>query len=246
MSMTMLGLRALLFRSRTLALALLPLIVGAVSLALAVAAQPTDLRDAYPALSANLLVSLVVALVCLVLGVNAFDDERDGGTMPLLMATATPRWRIVVAKLVAAWLAALVVSLPAVLGVGVLGQRAGFPAGEVWSSLFGTLVLSCAAYVALFVLLSLLTARALLVGLGYIVVWEGSFATYVTSLRNLSIGAYGRRLVGVVWPTAEIPFKVPDIGVTGGGVVLLVVLLVGTGLAVWRLPHIDATSRSTG
>jgi ABC-2 type transport system permease protein len=68
----------------------------------------------------------------------------------------------------------------------------------------------------------------------------------VTSLRNLSVGAYGRRLVGAVWSQRTIPFKVPDIGVTGGAVVLACVLAVAGALAMWRLPHVDATSSGGG
>ncbi|RZS90237.1 ABC-2 type transport system permease protein [Motilibacter rhizosphaerae] len=241
-----LGLRALLLRTRTLALALLPLVMAVVCVVLAFAVSQDKLADVYPDLGANLLVALVVALVALVLGVNAFDDERDGGTFPLLAATSTPRWRIVGARVVAAWIATVLVALPAVVGCGVLGSRAGFSAGEVWGSLLAMLVLTSGAYCALFVLLSLLTQRALLIGLGYVVVWETSFAAFVKSLRNLSIGAYGRRLVGAVWDPDQIPFKVPSVGVTGAVVVLVAVIAVGTGLAMRRLPHVDVNQSGGG
>ncbi|RKS71504.1 ABC-2 type transport system permease protein [Motilibacter peucedani] len=246
MSMFGLGLRALLFRSRTIALALLPLVVGAICAALAFSAQQSDLERVYPRLGADLFVSQLVALVALVLGVNAFDDERDSGTLPLLLATSTPRWRIVGAKLVAAWVATVLISLPGLVGCALLGSQAGLSTGEVWGSLFGALLLSAAGYVAVFVLLSLLTARSLLIGLGYVVVWEGSFATYVKSLRNLSIGSFGRRLIGSLYPDKGIPFKVADVGVTGAVVVLVAVSAVAAVLAVRRLPHVDATASGAG
>ena len=246
MSMLTLGLRALLFRSRTLALFLLPLLIGTISVALAFTVSQSDLESVYPQLSAELFVSLVVARVALALGVSALDDERDAGTLPLLLATTPPRWRIVGAKLVAAWLATVVIALPAMLGVGLLGTRAGFPAGEVWAGSVATLLLTSAGYVSVFVLLSLVTSRSLLVGLGYIVIWEGSFATYVTSLRNLSIGSYGRRLIGSPWNADAIPFKVADVGIVGAVVVLVVLAAAAAVLAMRRLPHVDATASGAG
>ena len=246
MSMYALGLRALLLRTRTLGLALLPLLVGAIALAVAFAAQENDVRQAYSALGAQMFVSQVVALVSLVLGVNAFDDERDGGTLPLLMATTVPRWRIVGAKLAAAWTATVLVCLPALVGCAFLGSQGGFSAGRVWASLATSLVLSAAGYVSLFVLISLVSTRSLLFGLAYIVVWEGSFATFVKSLRNLSIGSYGRRIVGSSWAKADIPFKAADVGVVGALVVLVAVVVVASGLAMRRLPHVDALASGGG
>lgn len=245
-----LALRALLLRRRTLGLALLPVAVGLVAAGIAVGAQPADLEGAYATLAADLLLSLVVALVALVLGVNAFDDEREGGTLPLLLATATPRGRIVGAKLVSAWLATVLVCLPAVLGCALLGARAaGGPgalsgAAQVWGSVLVAAVLSGAGYVAVFVLLSLVTGRSLLVGLAYVLVWEGLLATYATALRNLSVGAFGRRVLAGPWPDGAAPFEVADTGVAGAAVVLLAVSAVAALLAARRLPHLEASAIS--
>ncbi len=236
-----LGVRALLLRGRTLALALLPLVVGLLAVGIALAVAEEDLQQAYRLLGADLLVSLVLALVALVMGVNAFDDEREGGTLPLLLSVATPRWRIVAAKLVAAWLTTVLVCLPAFLGVGVLGSRAGFDAGEVWLGLALALVLGGAGYVVLFVLLSLLTRRSLLVGLAYVLVWEGALANYATALRNLSVGAYGRRLLALPWD-GDPPFSVADPGPLAAVLLLLGLVAVAYALAARRLPRLDATA----
>lgn len=241
MSMLALALRALLLRERTLALALLPLLVGSVAVGVALSADPTELEGVYATLGAELLVSVVIALTALVLGTDAFGDERDNGTLPLLMATATPRWRVVGAKIAATWVATVTVCLPAVVGVGVLGGRAGLPPGEVWTSLAVTTALAGAGYVGLFVLLSLLSARSLLVGLAYVLVWEGLLAGYATALRNLSVGAYGRRILGAVWDDDAVPFSVADTGPLAAAAVLLALAAVTGVLAARRLPHVDAT-----
>ncbi len=242
MSPLALALRALLLRGRTLALALLPLGVGVVAVAVALLADTGDLEGVYAVLGADLLVSLVVALVALVLGVNAFDDEREGGTMPRLMATATPRWRIVGAKLAAAWIATVTVCLPAVLGCGVLGTRAGLGTGEVWGSLVLTTALSSAGYVALFVLLSLLSRRSLLIGLAYVLVWEGLLATYATALKNMSVGAYGRRILGSAWDSGSVPFETADVGTLGAVAVLVGISVAAAVGSARRLPRVDANA----
>jgi ABC-2 type transport system permease protein len=117
----------------------------------------------------NLLLPLVVALVALVLGVNAFGDERDEGTRGLLLATTLARPRIVLAKRVAAvvvvWLASLALGTATRLGLGTIA----------WSLLVSS-ALAAAAYVALFTLLSLLLSRAVLLGFAYLVLWEGLLA----------------------------------------------------------------------
>jgi ABC-2 type transport system permease protein len=241
--MTVFGLtmRSLLFRPRTAGLALLPLAVGVIAAVIGLTADPAEFDDVFGGMTANLTISLVVALVALVLAGNAFGDERDGGTLPLLMATTTPRWRIVAAKLAAAWLATWVVCVPAFLGCLVLGLNApGFAAGDVLVSVLVSGLLAAGGYAALFVLLSLVSSRGLLIGLAYVVVWEGALAGYTTALRNLSVGAFGRRLVAPPYSqVADTPFEVADIGTVGAALILLGVVAVAYAVSAWRLPRLE-------
>jgi ABC-2 type transport system permease protein len=241
MSVFGLTMRGLLFRLRTAGLALLPLAVGVIAGVVGLTAEPGELDDVFGGMAANLTVSLVIALVALVLAGNAFGDERDGGTLPLLMATTTPRWRIVAAKLAAAWLATWVVGIPAFLGCLVLGLSVPeFAAGDVVASALVSGVLTAGGYAALFVLLSLVSSRGLLIGLAYVVVWEGALAGYTTALRNLSVGAFGRRLVAPPYAqVTDTPFEVADIGTIGAAVILLGLVAVGYALSAWRLPRLE-------
>lgn len=238
MSLFGLAMRGLLLRGRTVGLAVLPLLVGITAVLVRAMAKPADHPDAYGALTAELSISLGVALVGLVQGVSAFSDEREGGTLALLLATTAPRWRIVGAKLAAAWLSTWLITLPAVIGCVVLGVS-GLPAGRVVGGALVASLLASGGYVGLFVLLSLLSRRGLLIGLAYVVVWEGSLATYTTALRNLSVGAYGRRLVAAPFAAGSIPFKVADVGLVGAVVVLVLLVAVTAALSAWRLPRID-------
>jgi ABC-2 type transport system permease protein len=239
MTVFSLTLRALLFRGRTLGLALLPLIVGLGAVGAAIAVPERNIEDVYSAFSANLALSLVVALVSLVIGVNAFDDEREGGTLPLLMATATPRWRIVVAKLLAAWLTAVIVCIPALLGCAVLGASTSLSAGPLLWHLFLAVVLGSGGYTGLFVLLSLLSQRGLLIGLAYVVIWEGSLATYTKALRDLSVGAYAKRILASGYGPGSVPFTFSDAGPWVAAVCLVGLGLLCAVLASLRLPRMD-------
>lgn len=239
MSVFALTLRALLVRKRTFGLALLPFVVGLGAVAASLVPEQADRDDLYSAFSANLMVSLVVALVALVMGINAFDDEREGGTLPLLMATITPRWRIVVAKYLAAWITTVVVCVPAVLGCTVLGARTSYAPGRLFTHLCASVVLGAAGYTALFVLLSLLSTRGLLIGLGYVVVWEGALATYTRALRDLSVGAYARRVLAEGFAGGSVPFTFSDAGAGAATVVLVLLAVACAALSSVRLPRMQ-------
>ncbi len=239
MSVFSLTLRALLLRKRTVGLALLPLVVGGGAVVASLVHGQGARDDLYAAFSANLVVSLVVALVALVMGINAFDDEREGGTLPLLMATTTPRWRIVVAKFMAAWVTTVLVCIPAVVGCAVLGARTTYAPGRLVADLCTSVVLGAAGYTALFVLLSLLSTRGLLIGLGYVVVWEGALATYTRALRDLSVGAYARRVLAEGFGAGSVPFTFADAGTRAAALVLVLLAVACAVLSTLRLPRMQ-------
>lgn len=228
------SLRSVLRGKRVVAVAVLPLLIGVLAVVLRVTAGSTDRTGGYGTLAGELL-PLVTALVALVLGVNAFGDDRDERTLGLLLATTLPRWRIAVAKYVAAagvtWLACL----PAALGCLLLLPATRLPAGEAVAGLLAASVLGAAAYVGLFVLLSLVLHRAVLVGLAYVVLWEGLLAGTTTAFRDLSVGAYASRLAGA--PYATPPFDVADASAPAAVAVLLVTAAAAVALAAWRLPR---------
>lgn len=236
MSLLALSLRSVVRGKRVLFVAAIPLLVGLVAVLLTVTADGANRTETYAHLTGDLLV-LVVALVALVLGVNAFGDERDEGTLGLLLATTLSRRRIVLTKYAAAAATTWLACLPATLGCLLLGLQATTrSAGTVvWSLLLATLLAS-AAYVGLFVLLSLLLRRAVLVGLAYVVLWEGLLAGATTAFRHLSVSAYASRVTSAPWPVPPID-DAADVSVATAVVVLLGVTVVAVTGAAWRLPR---------
>ena len=52
------------------------------------------------------------------------------------------------------------------------------------------MVVGSVCYVSLFVALSLFTRRALLLGFGYVLIWEGALSNLLPGIANLSIRQY--------------------------------------------------------
>jgi ABC-2 type transport system permease protein len=236
MSLLALSLRSVVRGKRVVFVLLLPLLIGAVGVLVAVNAGGADRTGAYEVLTGELLLPLVLALVALVLGVNAFGDERDEGTLGLLLATTLSRPRIVLTKYTAAAAVTWVACLPATVGCLVLATQTALTLGSaVWSLLLAS-VLAAAAYSAVFVLLSLVLRRAVLVGLGYLVLWEGLLAGTTTAFRNLSVGAYANRVAAAPFDNGA-QYDTADCSVTTAVVVLLAVTVVAVAAAAWRLPR---------
>jgi len=232
MTLLAMSLRSVLRGKRVIAVGLLPLLVALVAVLLRVTAGDADRTGGYTALADGLLLALVVPLVALVLGVNAFGDERDERTLGLLLATTLPRARIAVTKYAAAagvtWLACL----PAVLACLALATATELSLTTVTWSLLLSSVLATAAYVAVFVLLSLVLRRGVLLGLAYLVLWEGLLATLTTAFRNLSLGAYVRRIAAAPF---DDPPLVADTSVPTAALVLLAVTALAVAVSARRL-----------
>src|SRR6185436_3537976 len=124
-------------------------------------------------------------LVALIVGTAAIGSEIDDGTAVYLMIKPIPRWRIAVSKiLVAAGLTSILV-VPAVVITGaLLGSRTDTATTIVG---FGIACLvGGSAYAAAFVALSAFTSRALLLGLAYVLIWEGVLSGLLEGTKFLS------------------------------------------------------------
>jgi ABC-2 type transport system permease protein len=180
-----LTLRALLNRRRTLLLGLLGALIVVVALIYRLG-DPTATEAARftGRLLANFGVAALLPLVSVIVGTAALGSELDDGTIVYLLAKPVPRPLIVLVKLVVAWaVSALLVALPIVLaGVVGTGGESGLAIGYGLAALLGTL-----EYTAVFLALSLVTSRALVIGLAYVVVWEGVVAGLFAGTRIVSI-----------------------------------------------------------
>jgi ABC-2 type transport system permease protein len=182
-ALTGVTLRALLGRRRTLLIALL----GGLPILVALLIRVGGGRpDAAPILD-TLVIRTVLPLVALVLGTAAVGSEIDDGTVIFQLLKPIPRWRIALAKTtVAAGLTAALV-LPPMIVTGLLlgginATSIGLAGGFAIAALLGG-----AAYAVAFTALGIVTSRALIVGLGYTLIWEGVLAGILEGTRFLSV-----------------------------------------------------------
>jgi ABC-2 type transport system permease protein len=182
-ALTGVTLRALLGRRRTLLIALL----GGLPILVALLIRVGGGRpDAAPILD-TLVIRTVLPLVALVLGTAALGSEIDDGTVIFQLLKPIPRWRIALAKsTVAAGLTAALV-LPPMIVTGLLlgginATAIGLAGGFAIAALLGG-----AAYAVAFTALGVVTSRALIVGLGYTLIWEGVLAGILEGTRFLSV-----------------------------------------------------------
>ena len=93
-------------------------------------------------------------------------------------------------------------------------------------------------YAAVFGALSLRVKRPVVIGLIYVLFWEGSIATFAPSARWLSLGAYARAIVAGGLPSST-DENVPAIGALAAVLVLAAVTAVATLWCGRRLSRVE-------
>lgn len=193
--------RGLFGRRRVLLLLPLPLLlVGLAALCRAYDVRPSDWGT--PVL-VGLGLAVLLPVVSLIVGTGVLGSEVDDGTIVHILTKPLPRRDIIAAKLgVAVGVSALTAAVPLFV--------AGWLADSVrlGGALAVAAVVGAFAYSALFLLLSLLTRRPVLLGLVYILVWEGLLGRFVSGTRVLSIEQYVITIADKITPTGLLESKV--------------------------------------
>ncbi|HEY6596484.1 MAG TPA: ABC transporter permease subunit [Asanoa sp.] len=166
-------------------LLLLPLPILVVGLAALTRGFGVDPQEWAPPVILGLGFGVLLPVTALIVGTGVLGAEIDDGTIVHILAKPLPRWRIVLPKLlVAAAVTAATAAIPLyVAGVLASGVRLGL-------ALVAGSVIGAVAYTALFLALSLITRRPVLLGLVYVLVWEGLLGNIVSGTRALSVQQY--------------------------------------------------------
>ncbi|TMM36245.1 MAG: ABC transporter permease [Actinobacteria bacterium] len=228
--------RALLGRKRVLLLLPFPVLV--VGLTLIAHALRPDAADQWgPVIVDGLGLGVLLPVTALIVGTAVLGAEIEDGTILHILAKPLPRREIVLAKLV--------------VSAGIIGTVAAVPmfvAGTVaQSARFGlALAVACfvaaLAYAALFLALSLLTRRPVLIGLAYVLLWEGLLGNLLASTRELSIHQYAVTLASRI---AQTQLLHNHVGLPVAIVMSAVFLVGGTVLAVNRLSSFAVTGETS-
>jgi ABC-2 type transport system permease protein len=228
--------RQLLGRRRTLLL----LLLAALPLLLALVFRLFDRIDVQRYSNSvfdGVLVAIVLPLTAVLFGTGAFGAELDEGTALYLLAKPLPRWAVVLAKAMAAAALTLLLTVGSILA-GALVEV--IPAGDVGvratEAYVGATVVGGLCYVAVFVAASMFTRRALVIGIGYTLIWEGLLSSLLPGIANLSIRQYALGVGDWFAQLGREPARLPP----ETAVLLSVVVVVAAlALATWRLMHFE-------
>ncbi|MFG1775431.1 ABC transporter permease subunit [Micromonospora sp. NPDC049051] len=177
-------------------LLLLPLPVVLVLLAVLSRSLGVDPGQWGPPVLVGLGLAVVLPVVALIVGTGVLGAEIDDGTVVHILTKPLPRWQIVLPKLaVATGVTAVTVALPLYVA-GVLADSVRLGLALAAASAVGAL-----AYSALFVALSMITRRPVLLGLVYVLIWEGLLGNVVSGTKVLSIQQYVISLADKMAPT---------------------------------------------
>lgn len=179
----------------------------------------------------TLVVQTVLPLIALIFGTGALGSELEDGTIVYLLAKPGHRARIVLAKgVVAAGItAALVVPATLITGVILASQQAEVI--ETTIAYAVAVAVGGSAYALGFMALSSITSRALAIGLGYVLLWEGILAGLLPGTQTFSVRQATLGLADMLGATG-----LEDTLPATTSVVVLTAIIVGSLLlATWRM-----------
>jgi ABC-2 type transport system permease protein len=178
-------LRATFGRKRALIFAIAPLLLILLTLLLKAARPP---GAPWPArVLGDFGFSVVLPLTALIIGTSVLGAEIDDGSIVHLLATPVRRSTVIVTKFcVGAALTAAFVAVPELIA-GVIAEGT---ADKLAIGLFVGALVGSVIYNAVFVMLSVLTTRAIAVGLLYVLIWEVVLGNFVSGARLLSVEQY--------------------------------------------------------
>jgi ABC-2 type transport system permease protein len=228
--------RQLLGRRRTLLLVLLATLPVLLAVAFRLGGQ-TDVERFTRRIFDTVSMTILLPLVAILFGSGAFGAEIDDGTILYLLAKPVPRWIVVAAKAISA-------ATMAILLTGVSTALAGFidlvPAGSdgvlATEAQLLAMVVGSICYVSLFLALSLFTRRALVIGIGYMLVWEGALSFMLPGIANLSIRQYA---LGASKAIFELPVQEARLSAETALILSAVLVVAALVVATWKLMRFE-------
>jgi ABC-2 type transport system permease protein len=235
-TLTVLTLRQLLGKGRVILLlffAALPLLVATVFAIV----DPDDvdhLRWTARALESTMVVALLLPLTALILGTAAFGNEIEDGTAVYLLATPVSRLTVFTAKFLATWVTTVVLCCVVAAAGGLIAGGREPGAARLVLSFEIAIVVSAAAYCAVFVTLGIVASRAFIIGLAYVFIWENLITRLFTGTRILSIRQFA---LAIAEGLADVSTAVLDarLGALTGWVMVVIVCALAGYVGVRRL-----------
>lgn len=195
-----------------------------------------DLRSAFAeTLYLGLITGTLLPLAILVLATSAIGDEIDDRTFQYLVLKPMSRLRIVLEKLLAVFIVLTPITWAGIALTWGIISFGNIDAMKdlLWPALASSLV-AIVGFGSVFMLVSMVVNRALLVGVFYVFVWETSLSRILPGLRSISIRHFTQ---------SQFVRLVDDRRITISGassestviIATIAILAVSVTLATWRL-----------
>lgn len=229
-------LRQLMGRRRTIWLLLLAALPVLLALLFRAAGQ-TEIEPFTRIVFDTIAITILMPLVAILFGSGAFGAEIDDGTIVYLLAKPVPRWMVVLAKAIAVITVSIALSgtsmaLAGAIDLAPLGAD-GVKAAEAQVL---AIVVGSVCYASLFLAVSLFTRRALVIGVGYMLVWEGALSFMLPGIANLSIRQYALGAANAIY---TLPVQESRLSSDTAFILSGVLVAASLSLAVWRLMRFE-------
>ena len=178
----------------------------------------------------------VVPVMALVIGASVIGSEIDDGTIVHILTKPLPRQEILFAKLVVAAAVTAVTTGVTMFVVGTIASGTQFGVGLAVGA-----VVASICYCTLFVALSLVSRRPVLIGLLYILIWEGLLTHLLTSGGVLSIEAYAVTFADRIGGGGLLD---PTVSVRSAVIMAIVFTVGGAWLGINRLKSFTLTGET--
>jgi ABC-2 type transport system permease protein len=144
----------------------------------------------FSTLCREIIIGTIVPLAAAVFGTTAFGGEVDDGTLVYLLVKPIARWRIVISKYVVAVVSTLGVLVPAMAMPWYLLSNDELSFVVLKAFVAGG-ALAGAIYCALFLVLGIVSRRALVLSLLYVIAFEGVLSRNLVGVKSLSVREFG-------------------------------------------------------
>ena len=134
---------------------------------------------------ASLALPVVLPVLALIIGAGVLGSEIEDGTLAHILAKPVSRREIVISKLVVAVAVTTVVTGVPFALIGVIAGSAALAWGLLVGAFVGSLV-----YCTIFLTLSVMSRRPVLIGLAYVLIWEGLLTNIMQGSQVLSVQQY--------------------------------------------------------
>ena len=244
MTLTLLSLTAhqLLGRRRAILIGLLALVPVGVALLIRFAGDGSG-AEAYGTASdtiGGLVFILLLPIGALVFGTSALGSEVEDGTVVYLLAHPIARWRVVVVKAIVASTATILLTVPATLATAWIILE-GFDEASLWWATTAATIVGSIVYSTLFVGLSAITSRALIIGLVYVFVWEAFITNLFDGTRWISVREYVESVADALTTAAPVT---ADLEGEEAAIASVVVVAASLVVGTWFLTRFEIGERA--